>query len=123
MKFRKNGDVYDVSWQYDKVPAATSGVEVVKTTCTISSFDATKKGNERFSPICSASVVQDPKDQFSKSEGRRRSLTKVLKQFGDWNKNERKVVWANYFAQADLHIVSEVDYDRIFGEIGHRIGV
>jgi hypothetical protein len=123
MQFRTNGNVYDVTWQYDRVPSAKSKTEVIRTTCTISDVDETKKGKERFSTVCSASVTQDPHDQFSKSEGRRRSLTKALTKFGDWGRQERKLVWANYFAQADLHVVSQADYDRIFGETAHRIGI
>jgi len=122
MRFRNNDNVYDVTWQYDDAKSALTGTNVVKTTCSLSLVDETKTGKDRFTPVTSAFVVQDPRDSFSKSDGRRRSLTKLMKSWTN-DKTERRVVWANYFAQADFHLVSEEDYDRIFGEVGHRIGL
>lgn len=122
MRFRKNENEYDLTWRYDNVQSSFTGVGVVKTTCTLSLVDDTKTGKERFSPIMSASVVQDPRDNFSKSDGRRRSLTKLMKSWTN-DKNDRKLVWANYFAQADFRLVSENDFEKNFGDLAHTIGI
>jgi len=116
MRFFLKGVEYDVTWRYDNVQSKDCATSVVKTTCTISRVDNDKIGKDRFVAITSAYCVQDPRDNFEKSKGRRFSLAKASAKFSN-DRTIRKIIWANYFRIMDLYLISDEAFIYEFKEV------
>jgi len=109
MKVQLGSRFYDIQWQYDTVPSHTS-IPVVRTTCKVSVVDPSKQGRERYSPITSAYVTQNPIDRHEKDKARKLSLAKALSGWigrGSASKEARTMVWNEYFAQRHFAYLPE----------------
>ena len=103
MKIKVHDKMYDIQWKYDNVMSKSGKADVVQTTCTVSWVDESiKQGRDRYKPVTSASVVQNPKDRHEKSKARKISLAKVMSMLAVpssvWqDKNFRQKIWDIYF--------------------------
>jgi hypothetical protein len=124
MRFNcKDRGELDVTWKYDRIKKKIDKrtYDSVQTTCTISTFEpspeAKGKKKLKFTPITKAICSTHSKENFCKSNGRKRSLLKALKSIGINDREERRKIWSSYFKQVDLHQLSEDMLAEMFGDL------
>ena len=122
MKFKYEGEDYDIRFNHGYRNSCKSGQLVRFTTCSISVINREHETN----PTCAKywclvvdEVVQHVNDQFCKRIGRKLALRKALDSFmkkyvkyahgTTANKMIRRKIWNSYFAECDrnVHIVNK----------------
>lgn len=103
MKVNLNGKRYEFEFQhsqyveggsYKLAPTRFTHEEVRHASTVAKVFE--NVGDERVF-VDWAEAICSPGDHFSKSYGRRKSLTRLLTK--NFNKKEREIVWTKYFAE------------------------
>jgi len=112
MKFKYEGEEYDVRFKHEYVRSSMTAIPVRQTRCTISVIDPNKEAPEKYSLITVGVATQNVRDQFCKRTGRKLALRRAIKKWS-WGpkKNRysaesgmdfRNLIWEAYFRECDL---------------------
>ena len=111
MKFRYEGEDYDVRFSHEYVKSAVTETPVRQTKCTISLVHPDLPVPNKYEVLAEGVVVQHVRDQFCKRTGRKLALRQAIDVFMELyvkyphgsmaNKDIRKRIWRQYFQECD----------------------